>query len=240
MPSTEEEVWRYSRVSELDLADWAQAEPPIGGGRPRGVEAILDAVDGRAATVIVLNGYVIHADVAPKWAERGVFAGRLIDAPDAADAPNAFGAVSGEGIDVFSRLNDARTVDPVYVRVPAGVTVDQPIVIVDWSRRIGLNGLGRGFGLRQFRGEALVSLFQGLDLRSVGKKSQLLGKKEIAGVTVLDGHDLAFFAQFGHGLQENDFHWSVLPARAPDEVRAGTKEPAQTRRQENTRWSLIP
>jgi Fe-S cluster assembly protein SufD len=132
MPSTEEEVWRYSRVSELDLADWAQAEPPIGGGRPRGVEAILDAVDGRAATVIVLNGYVIHADVAPKWAERGVFAGRLIDAPDAADAPNAFGAVSGEGIDVFSRLNDARTVDPVYVRVPAGVTVDQPIVIVDW------------------------------------------------------------------------------------------------------------
>ena len=132
MPSTEEEVWRYSRVSELDLADWAQAEPSTGGGTPQGVETILDAVDGRAATVIVHNGYVIHAEVAPKWAERGVFAGRFIDAPDGADAPNAFGAVSGDGIDVFSRLNDARTVDPVYVRVPAGVTVDQPIVIVDW------------------------------------------------------------------------------------------------------------
>ena len=135
MPSTDEEVWRYSRVSELDLDDWVEAEPPAGGGSPQGVDAILaavDVVDVRAATVIVHNGYVIHTEVAPMWAGRGVFAGRLLDAPDAAGAPGAFGAVSGEGIDVFSRLNDARTVDPVFVRVPAGVIVDQPIVIIDW------------------------------------------------------------------------------------------------------------
>lgn len=139
LPSTDEEVWRYSRVAELDLDRWAAAELPADGSIPGGVLTLLDRIGDRAATVILRNGFVVHAEVDRLWAQRGVFAGRLVDAPSTCDPTNALGAVSGEGADVFSRLNDARCTDPVLVRIPAGVSVETPIVIVDWIDAEGIS-----------------------------------------------------------------------------------------------------
>jgi len=129
MPSTDEEVWRYSRVADIDLADWAPVTDIPGPGIPDAVAEVLASLPERAATVVVRNGFVVHAEIAPAYEAKGLYAGRLVDGPSA-DA--ALGAVAGDGPDVFAALNDARHSDPVLVSVPAGVTIDRPIVVVDW------------------------------------------------------------------------------------------------------------
>jgi Fe-S cluster assembly protein SufD len=129
LPSTDEEVWRYSRVADIDLADWAPLTELPAPGIPTEVEAVLATLPDRAATVVVRNGVVVHAAVAPAYEAKGLFAGRLSDGP-AGD--EALGAVAGEGPDTFAHLNDARMADPVLVSVPAGVTIDRPVVVVDW------------------------------------------------------------------------------------------------------------
>ncbi len=129
LPSTDEEVWRYSRVADIDLADWAPLTELPAAGVPAEVEAVLAGVPDRAATVVVRNGVVVHAEVAPAYEAKGLFAGRLADGPT---GDEALGAVAGDGPDTFAALNDARLADPVLVSVPAGVTIDRPVVVVDW------------------------------------------------------------------------------------------------------------
>ena len=128
LPSTDEEVWRYSRVADIDLADWAPAAVPAP-GIPEPVAELLATLTERAATVVVRNGFVVHADVAPAYEALGLFAGRLVDGPT---GDEALGSVAGDGPDVFAALNDARMSDPVLVSVPAGVALDRPVVVVDW------------------------------------------------------------------------------------------------------------
>jgi Fe-S cluster assembly protein SufD len=129
LPSTEEEVWRYSRIADLDLDDY---RPALAADAPAGihpdVQAVIDAVGPAAAVVVVGNGSVVHAEVSPRWVRRGVSAGRLVD--DAEGPGLLVESLAAEPPDVFSVMNDAFHLDPVVVRVPAGVAVDEPIVVV--------------------------------------------------------------------------------------------------------------
>jgi len=130
LPGPDEEVWRYSRVAELDLDAYRPLVAPAPGGAvPAVIAALLETVPDRAATVVVSNGAVVHTEVAPAAAARGVWAGRVAEA---ANGDAALGSVGDEPVDLFAGLNDAFSVDPVLVRVPAGVVVGGPIVVVDW------------------------------------------------------------------------------------------------------------
>ena len=129
MPSTDEEVWRYSRVADIDLADWTPVDVPQDSALPTAVVELLDTLPARAATVVVRNGHVVFAEVDPAWSAKGVHVGRLVDAPD---GEASLGAVAGDGPDVFAALNDAHAPDPVLVSVPAGVALDAPVVVLDW------------------------------------------------------------------------------------------------------------
>lgn len=138
LPSVDEEIWRYSPVADLDLAAWeppvphpgADPEPP-----PAALRDLLDQLGARAATVVVRNGHLVLADVEPRWADAGVVVGRLVATPGAEDL---LGSVAPESDDVFGQLNEAFTVDPVVVSVPAGVVVGDPVVIIDWVDRPGV------------------------------------------------------------------------------------------------------
>jgi Fe-S cluster assembly protein SufD len=127
LPSAEEEVWRYSRVADLDLAHWTSVDTAE--GVPAGAVEILEVLGRSAGVVVVRNGHIVAHRLDDDLAAKGVFVGALVDGPDAADA---LGSVAGDGPDVFAALNDVNAVDPVLVHVPAGITVDAPIVIVDW------------------------------------------------------------------------------------------------------------
>lgn len=124
LPSPEEEVWRYSRVAEVDLAAWA---PATGGPAPV-APAVEDVLPGAAVTVTVLDGAVFISDVPDEWTARGV----VIAAASTLDGhPTGLGSVAGDGPDVFATLNDAFALDPIVISVPRGVHLDAPILVTN-------------------------------------------------------------------------------------------------------------
>jgi Fe-S cluster assembly protein SufD len=121
LPSTDEEVWRYSRVAELDLDRFT----PGDGTTPAAVD-VPGGPEGYAGRVVVVDGVLAFVDLAPELAAAGVFVGRLTDH---ADGERLLGSVLTTPTDVFARLNDAFTVDPIAIVVPRGVVVDRPIAV---------------------------------------------------------------------------------------------------------------
>jgi Fe-S cluster assembly protein SufD len=124
LPSTDEEIWRYSRIDDLSLDDFAPAD----GGDvvvPAASQALVDAVAARSATVVVANGRVVSTEVDEALAAKGVHVGRVAD-----DQSDLVGGAVGEAPDALVSLHDAFVADPVVVDVPAGVTVPGPVVVV--------------------------------------------------------------------------------------------------------------
>lgn len=127
LPAVDEEVWRYSRVGELDLERWAI--PERADGVPDAVESLLSSLGHLAGAVVVRDGSVVATRLDERFVAAGVFLGAATAHRGGVDA---LGSVIGDGPDVFTVLNDARGAAPVLVDVPRGVVVDAPIVVVDW------------------------------------------------------------------------------------------------------------
>lgn len=134
LPTTEQEVWRYSRIDEFDLDRYAPlVDTPVGGD--------ASAVPGRAgpddvvwaARLGAVDGRLVDVQVSDEFAAAGGFAGRLVDHPDA----EAIASASPDPTDVFAELNDAFAPDPVLIDVPAGLHVDQPILVQNRSASDG-------------------------------------------------------------------------------------------------------
>ena len=132
LPTTDEEVWRYSRVDDLDLEAyvWPTGESTEAGvSVPAGARSVVEGVSERAGSVIVVDGRVARIELDPAWASRGVTLGRLADHPDGAALAGRVDA--SDAADLFGALNQALS-DPVALVVPPGVQVDKPVVVVDW------------------------------------------------------------------------------------------------------------
>ena len=123
LPTTEEEVWRYSRIAELELDAYApaDAQSPAPTAIPAQLEGALAAVPVRGVTIVVVNGRVIDVDVQAPGVD--------ISTDDRA----ALGSAMSEPTDVFASMNDALLTEPIVVRVARGATVEAPIVIAHWS-----------------------------------------------------------------------------------------------------------
>jgi Fe-S cluster assembly protein SufD len=132
LPTVDDEVWRYSRISDLDVDRFA-----LGGDRPSGelppeIVEFLDTVADRAGLVVVHNGFVVHTELDDRWGAKGVVIGG-IDSVD--PGPDAFGAE--HDTDAFAVLNDAFSAQPVIVSIPAGVSVEEPIIVAQWVDQPG-------------------------------------------------------------------------------------------------------
>lgn len=119
-PTSAEEVWRYSRIDELDLGRFtpSTAPPPasaLASATPSGLAA---ALAGAAVTATVRDGWLV--DVAgDSPASVGV-------ATDAAQV----GVAYSRAHDAFGHLHAAGVATPVVVSIPAGAVIEQPIVVV--------------------------------------------------------------------------------------------------------------
>jgi Fe-S cluster assembly protein SufD len=117
LPTADEEIWRYSRISQFDLGRYrpasASSSPPPGDPLP----AFPPAAQ-RGGLVVTVNGRITGADVDPRvtvGAER-----------------DHLGEVMGEPLDAFTLLNDAFVRDPVVLTVPRGLVLEHPVVVVHW------------------------------------------------------------------------------------------------------------
>jgi Fe-S cluster assembly protein SufD len=123
LPTEAEEMWRYSRISELDLDAYAPA---------------VDATDGevspalpagtleRSALVVVHNGRLVRAEVDPSLEARGLIVAGLADLPS---GDGLLGRVATTA-DAFTELNTAFSPGATVIAVPPGLAVELPIVVV--------------------------------------------------------------------------------------------------------------
>jgi Fe-S cluster assembly protein SufD len=127
LPSAEEEVWRYSRIAELDLDAYRLPDTEPAAEVPSALDLALATVPQAAATIVTVNGRVAVVSVDDPAVE--VVTG---DAVAAADL-----GVAGDATDVFFTLNDAFA-EAVVVRIARGATVEHPIAIGHWTDEEGI------------------------------------------------------------------------------------------------------
>ncbi|CAN5225280.1 Fe-S cluster assembly protein SufD [soil metagenome] len=126
LPDTADEVWRYSRVSELDLGSWSRVD-----GHPS-ADAATDPAGPlltAAVTVSVVDGITAVGAIPEAWADQGVTITTASALDDEADS--GLGSVAIDGPDVFATLNDAFALDPVIITVPRGVCLEAPILVTN-------------------------------------------------------------------------------------------------------------
>ncbi|PLS75217.1 MAG: Fe-S cluster assembly protein SufD [Actinobacteria bacterium] len=136
LPTDAEDVWRYSRIAELDLEAYAPLPAPsapaptadAAAALPHAVRAVVDAAGERCGLVVMRNGGLVHSELDPGVVAKGVYVGAL-SALDGGDALP--GSVAGQ-VDAYVELATAFMPDAVVVRVPPGVVVGAPVVVVHW------------------------------------------------------------------------------------------------------------
>jgi Fe-S cluster assembly protein SufD len=123
LPTEAEEVWRYSRIDELDLDEY-RVPPATGADRPvpTPVSSLVDAVGPASGLAVTHNGS-LAALVAPSVPGLELLWGGGHPAP--------VGEVAGEP-DAFVTLNTACLSGPLTVRVARGQAVADPVVVVHW------------------------------------------------------------------------------------------------------------
>src|SRR5438105_11868853 len=127
LPTEAEEIWRYSRISELGLDAYTPAREPAEGGVPAAAQPGIAAAGERSGLLVTRDGHVVHAELDEAAAGRGVVVGDLLDH---ADADDLLGSVASSATDAFTELNTAFVAGAALVHVPRGVVVEKPVVVV--------------------------------------------------------------------------------------------------------------
>lgn len=134
-PTPAEEIWRYSRIDELDVERYrpfGAAELGAPGRQDAPGGGVLAAEAGtRAGLVVVRDGRVVHTELDPTLAPPGV---RVCDVATCTegDAERWFGTLADASPDAFTVLHDACCPGGAFIEVPAGVAVPEPIVVLQW------------------------------------------------------------------------------------------------------------
>jgi Fe-S cluster assembly protein SufD len=140
-PTAAEEIWRYSRINELDLDQYRPFAPEALG--PPGVEhapgggPFAAEVGEHAGLVVVRNGRVVHHELDPALEAKGVVVCGIATCTEA-EVRDALGTCSDASPDAFTVLHDAFLAGGACIRVPDGVVVDRPVVVLHWADGEGL------------------------------------------------------------------------------------------------------
>jgi Fe-S cluster assembly protein SufD len=140
-PTDAQEIWRYSRIGELDLARFRPVpadqmgqpgDEPAPGGGPIAAEA-----GERSGLVVVRNGRVVHHALDPALEAKGVRVCGIATC-EGDELGAVLGTCSDASPDAFTALHDAFLAGGAYVKVPRGVVVEKPIVVLHWSEGDGV------------------------------------------------------------------------------------------------------
>jgi Fe-S cluster assembly protein SufD len=131
LPTEAEEVWRYSRIDDLDLGSYRPVAPTDDATRlPAAVSAVAESVGPRSGLLVLRDGRVVHSEVRSDLAAQGVLLDGLLQAAPH-EGSELLGAVAGTP-DAFVELATAFLAEAALVRVPPKVELDEPLVVVHW------------------------------------------------------------------------------------------------------------
>ncbi len=125
LPTDKDEVWRYSRIDQLDLDRYRFGPTDGSGATPSAlVRALVDGLGPRAGLVMTVAGTpTTAAAVGPV---PGLTVTGLAGHPE---AETLFGGTATDPSD-FVLLNEAFAPDPVIIDIAPGTVVGDPVVVV--------------------------------------------------------------------------------------------------------------
>lgn len=135
-PSEADEIWRYSRIDDLDLERYAPAGPS--GSASAGLDGLpvdvaqLVAAAGPSATVVVSRD---GGDADVLRPQKGISVAPIGQGPFADEEPVR--APTGPGADPWVALNGAFAPTQWRLTVAPGSVIQSPVVIVHWLEREG-------------------------------------------------------------------------------------------------------
>jgi Fe-S cluster assembly protein SufD len=139
-PTPAEEIWRYSRIEELDLDKYRPfVESELGragderapGGGPWAAEA-----GTRAGMIVVRDGRVVHHELDPSLEAKGVRACGIATCEDDV-VRELLGQAASATPDAYTTLHDAFLAGGAFINVPAGVVIEDPILVLHWCEGDG-------------------------------------------------------------------------------------------------------
>lgn len=122
LPTTEDEIWRYTPIKDLDLEAFSIREAASVGAPA--VSPFIDSVHDRAALVVVVDGRLVSSELSPSATAAGV------TVASAAEAGAERALLDVPDPDALTALHDAFVADIVTITVPRGVVVEGPIVVL--------------------------------------------------------------------------------------------------------------
>ncbi|GAC1377982.1 MAG: Fe-S cluster assembly protein SufD [Acidimicrobiales bacterium] len=127
LPTEADEIWRYSRVGDLDVGAFHTVRPTAPTGVPAPVQRILELVGPHAAFALTVDGALASIEVDEVSAAAGLRVHPLRD-----DDPIASLTSRVEPWDAFVELNTAQAPAPLVVAAAPGADVREPVVICHW------------------------------------------------------------------------------------------------------------
>jgi Fe-S cluster assembly protein SufD len=205
-PTPSEEIWRYSRIDQLDLDRYrpfaaeelgAPGDERAPGGGPWAAEA-----GKHAGMIVVRDGRVVHHELDAALEAKGVRACGIATCEDDLVA-ELIGRASSASEDAFTVLHDAFLAGGAFVHVPAGVVVEDPILVLHWCE---------GDGRASFP-HTLVSLGEGAEATVLDRFGSPQTDHLVDAVTELlvdDGAHLRYLTVQEHGTRT--WHLGLLRA----------------------------
>ncbi|MGH9189502.1 MAG: Fe-S cluster assembly protein SufD [Acidimicrobiales bacterium] len=134
LPTEADEIWRYSRISQLDLEAYAPLPADaVRPGIPSEIKAVLAAAGPHSALVVVRDGHVTSVNCDPALAAKGLVVDDLVVGQPALAGNGREALDDGTAAaDAFTELNRAFLGAAVVIDVPAGLVVPEPILVLHW------------------------------------------------------------------------------------------------------------
>ena len=143
-PALDEDLWRYGRISELDLEQYVPSGTGPASALPAALEIdawphsaeLLEHVGKRSGLALVVDGVPVTLELDADGSATGLALGSVIDDPrrgEVLDQVSKLNGATGKEEhfpDVFDHLADAFLRDALVLVVPARARIDHPIVIV--------------------------------------------------------------------------------------------------------------
>jgi Fe-S cluster assembly protein SufD len=144
LPTSAEEVWRYSRIDELDLDEFAVVTPS---DTAPPVDAALTDVSewapgAAAATVVLVDDRVVSLEVSPAATAAGLVISDL-SSDTSVDPADAGLAEADDAPDLFATLNDAFSPSPIVVSTPVSAEIEGTVHVVRLTTVAGGASFGR-------------------------------------------------------------------------------------------------
>jgi Fe-S cluster assembly protein SufD len=146
MPTTKLEEWRYTDLrKKLDLEAFhlpeTQRAPDDPAAWPEPLRATMDEDHEASGHIVVIDGHVVHADLLPELAQKGVILCSLHEAverhPALVEEHLAVEAMPPEE-GKFAALNAALWADGIFLYVPKGVQLELPVRVTRWLNEAGV------------------------------------------------------------------------------------------------------